>query len=85
MDHTSLGCWAWAKGSPQLVALRRRLRRLTRPARSSMPLAVLGDGQGTSGSMERSQATTFFGPHVGRLRFASTMRSTTCVGVALGW
>ena len=35
-----------------------------------MPLAVLGDGQGTSGSMERSQATTFFGPHVGRLRFA---------------
>ena len=42
MDHTSLGCWAWAKGSLQLVALRRRLRRLTRPARSSMPLAVLG-------------------------------------------
>ena len=41
-----------------------------------MPLAVLGDGQGTSGSMERSQATTFFGPHVGRLRFASTY---TCI------
>ena len=35
--------------------------------------------------MECNQATIFFGPHVGWVRFASMIRSATSMRVALGW
>ena len=50
-----------------------------------VPDAVLGAGHATSGSPERSQATSFLGPHEGWVRFALTMRSATSLGVALAW
>ena len=84
MAQTSLGLCAEAKGSPHAAACRRRFRRRTSPARSSMFPAVLGAGQRTRGSTLRSDATTFFGPHVGWACLAPISRSAIARGVSLG-
>ena len=85
MEHTSLGWTASVKGSFHGAVFLRRRRLLTRPARSRMVPAVLGAGQGVSGSSSRNEVMSFLGPHVGLARLASINWRTISGQVAFGW
>ena len=72
--HTSLAWTAPVNGSLHAEAFLRRRLRLTSPARSRIPPAVLGAGQATSGYSARSRPPTSWDPRSGWLASPRSIR-----------